>query len=96
MLGAALEGSACAGAPGSSRAPWSEGILSVHVHLGLAVGLACAADHTLTATFLFLLDCCCSLNRSPDLISSKRNPLHMQNMPHSLSQHGVSGETGEC
>ncbi|XP_064005423.1 zeta-sarcoglycan isoform X6 [Pogoniulus pusillus] len=33
-------------------------------------------------------DCCCSLNRSPDLISSKRNPLHMQNMPHSLSQHG--------
>lgn len=35
---------------------WFESILVVHVHLLLAVGLACAADHTLIGTFLFLLE----------------------------------------
>lgn len=35
---------------------WFESVLSVHVHLVLAVGLACAADHTLIQTFLFLLE----------------------------------------
>lgn len=35
------------------RSLWFE---PVRVHLILAVGLACAADHTLTGTFLFLLE----------------------------------------
>lgn len=35
---------------------WFESILMVHVHLLLAVGLVCAADHSLIGTFLFLLE----------------------------------------
>lgn len=38
------------------RSLWLESIPLVHVHSVLAVGLACAADHTLTETFLFLLE----------------------------------------
>jgi len=35
---------------------WFENILMVHVHLVFVVGLACAADHALTGTFLSPLE----------------------------------------